>query len=317
MRGRYFLFVGILIACICGCNGDNVEPTPAPASPTQSIGATDKIALTVTPQPTMTLEEIYLAEKEQREEERKALLVSPTPGPEPYVLLGTDREIKVGDIVTIGEYCHSKNEYSSYDDRFPLKWLVLEQKEEKVLLLTLHCIDILPYMNNTKYQEQKEIGFTWENSTMRACLNQELLYLMFQEEEQLCISETVIHTPNNPVYGTDGGEDTTDCLFLLSIEEVQKYFASDLDRRTQIVPDVELQQWDLQPYQHDLNTTDYYDWWLRSPGENSENAACVGRFGEIMMEGQWIVTEDVSIRPAMWIDLNKVKEVGLEMDVEE
>lgn len=297
MSRRYIWiwFVGIIVAFLRGCNGSDAEPRPTRP---------------------LTQKQQFELEKKQREEERIALLVSPTLGPEPYVLLGTERKIEVGDIVTIGEYSHNRNDFSSYDD-LPLRWIVLEQKEEKILLLSLQSIDILPYVSDKRYFEQKEDGFTWENSTMRACLNQELLYLTFQPEERLCISPTVIHNPDNPVYGTNGGKDTTDYLFLLSIEEAQKYFSSDSDRKTQIVPDVELQQYDLMPYTHYLNTTDYYDWWLRSPGENSEMAACVGRFGEIMMEGQWVKTEDVSIRPTMWVDLKKVKEVGLEMSVEE
>ena len=41
--------------------------------------------------------------------------------------------------------------------------------------------------------------------------------------------------------------------------------------------------------------------------------AGVGRFGDIMVEGQWSSDEEVSVRPAMWVDLNKVKEVGGDM----
>ncbi len=317
MRRSYFLIVSIIVACMCGCNASDAEPTPIPMSPTQTNCPIDEPELTIEQQPTMSEKDIYFMEKEQREEERKALLVSPTPGPEPYTLLGTDNEVKVGDVVVFGDYCHHNNIYGVYDENNPLKWLVLEQREGKILLLSLQSVNILFFVSNEEYLEQKGNGFTWKNSTIREYLNQELLYLMFQQDELSCISETVVQTADNPMYGTDGGEDTTDYLFLLSIEEAQKYFSSDSERRTQIVPDVELPQYDLVPHQHYLNTTDYYDWWLRSPGESSEKAACVGRFGDIMMEGQWVDTEEVSVRPAMWVDLTKVKELGLEMVVEE
>ena len=305
--------VCIMLFCLCGCAEREKEPTPVSISPTQIVSATEVPRLTMEPQPTMTEKEIYFMEKEQREEERKALLASPTPGPEPYALLGTEKEVKVGDVVVFGDYCHHNNIYGVYYENNPLKWLVLEQREGKVLLLSLQSVNILSFVSREEYLEQKDNGFTWENSAIREYLNQELLYLMFQQEELSCICETVVYTPDNPIYGTDGGADTTDYLFLLSIEEAQKYFSTDLERRTQIVPDVELPQYDLMPHQHYLNTTDYYDWWLRSPGKKPDIAACVGRFGDIMMEGQWVDTEDVSIRPAMWIDLNKVREVGLEI----
>lgn len=306
-------FMCITLLSFCGCAGREIAPTPVLTSPTQTNCPKDAPELTIEPQPTMSEKDIYFMEKEQREEERKALLASPTPGPEPYALLGTEKEVKVGDVVTFGEYCHYNNMYDVYYDNNPLKWLVLERSDEKVLLISLQCVDILSFVSREEYLEQKDNGFTWENSAIRECLNQELLYLMFQQEELSCICETVVYTPDNPIYGTDGGADTTDYLFLLSIEEAQKYFSTDLERRTQIVPDVELPQYDLMPHQHYLNTTDYYDWWLRSPGKKPDMAACVGRFGDIMMEGQWVATEEVSIRPAMWVDLNKVKEVGLEI----
>ena len=314
---KIYLFASIIAICMCGCNGNTAEPTPVPISPTQIVSSTEVPRLTMEPQPTMTEKEIYFMEKEQREEERKALLASPTPGPEPYALLGTEKEVKVGDVVTFGEYCHYNNMYDVYYDNNPLKWLVLERSDEKVLLISLQCVDIFYYVSRDACLEQKNMEFVWENSSIRKFLNHALMYSMFQQEELSCICETVVYTPDNPMYGTEGGADTTDYLFLLSIEEAQKYFSTDLERRTQIVPDVELPQYDLMPHQHYLNTTDYYDWWLRSPGESSEKAACIGRFGDIMMEGQYVDTEDVSIRPAMWIDLNKVKEVGLEMIGEE
>ena len=100
-------------------------------------------------------------------------------------------------------------------------------------------------------------------------------------------------------------------------EEAQKYFSSDAERRTQIVPDVEIEQYDLMAYTHYLNTTDYYDWWLRSPGKTADFAAFVGRFGDVNVEGEILAAESISVRPAVWIDLNKVKEVGLEMTGEE
>lgn len=314
---KIYLNASIIAICMCGCNGNTSEPTPVPMSPTQTINLIEAPELTIEPLPTMSEKDIYFMEKEQREEERIALLASPTPGPEPFPLLGMNKEIKVGDVVIFGEYCHHNNIYNDYLENNPLKWLVLEKSDEKLLLISLQNVNILSFVSRDEYLKQKEDGFTWANSTMREYLNQELMYLMFQQEELSCICETVVQTPDNPTYGTDGGAVTTDYLFLLSIEEALKYFPSDSERKTQIVPDVELQQYDLMPHQHYLNTTDYYDWWLRSPGESSEKAACVGRFGDIMMGGQYVDTEDVSIRPAMWIDLNKVKEVGLEMIGEE
>lgn len=122
--------MSIIVACMCGCSGSDAEPTPVPMSPTQTNCPTAEPELTIGRQPTMSEKDIYFMEKEQREE-RKALLASPTPGSEPYTLLGTDNEVKVGDVVVFGEYCHYNNIYGVYYENNPLKWLVLEQREER------------------------------------------------------------------------------------------------------------------------------------------------------------------------------------------
>ena len=46
----------------------------------------------------------------------------------------------------------------------------------------------------------------------------------FSKQEQQKIITSTISTPPNPTYGTLGGQDTKDKLFLLSIDEVETYF---------------------------------------------------------------------------------------------
>lgn len=307
----YLLCFGLLI--IGGCDRGSIEPTPV-ITPTQKLESTASTVPTVTPQPTNTprptrplsFEEM----KKLREEERLALSVSPTPGPEPYSIFTTQKDIDVGDVVTMGEYCHGRNPYSSFATKFPIKWLVLEKDDDKALLISLFNVDYFQFVDGQDYIDIVARGelVCWKSSTVRAWLNEGLYQWIFTEEEKSCVCESVIQTPDNPIYGTDGGEDTTDYLFLLSIEEAEKYFLTDEARKTQIVPEVDIDQYDLMPGTHTLNTTDYYDWWLRSPGAMEDYFASVGRFGDIMEEGQWSSDEEVSIRPAMWIDLNKVKE---------
>ncbi len=304
-----------ILFCLCGCKGETEEPTSTP-TPAQVLTITGTPIPTATPEPTRPLS--FEEEKTLREEERLALLASPTPGPEPYVLLGTDKEVKVGDVVTMGEYSHNRNPSSSFLSKFPIKWLVLEKEGNRALLVSLFNVNVYPFITDDEYFEIVDRGelVCWKSSFVRTWLNEGLFQWIFTDEEEACVCASEIHTPNNPVYGTDGGEDTIDYLFLLSIEEVEKYFPTDETRKTQIVPDVDMEQYDLMPGTHTLNTTDYYDWWLRSPGYKEAFFASVGRFGDIMVEGQWSSDEEVSVRPAMWVDLNKVKEVGLKMNIE-
>jgi len=320
------LLLFTLSLCLSGCDYGRTGPKTT-FTPTQAIETTGMPEPKVTPEPTetprptrpLTQKQQFELEEKQREEERLALLASPTPGPEPYALLGANREVEVGDVVTMGEYCHGQNPEYSFQQRFPVKWLVLERKNDRALLISLYNLDAFNYLEVEKLfdYEDENIPVTWAVSYVRHWLNEKWLHAIFSDAEFSCILPTNVQTADNPVYGTDGGENTTDYLFLLSIEEVQKYFSSDEARRTQIVPDVERDQYDLMLYTHYLNTTDYYDWWLRSPGKTEDCAACVGRFGDVNVEGEVVLSEAVSIRPAMWVDVTKVKEVGLKIAVEE
>jgi hypothetical protein len=74
---------------------------------------------------------------------------------------------------------------------------------------------------------------TWENSDIRYYLNTDF-YLQFSDEERTRIRPTTVTTTtnNSSWFNTHGGNDTTDKIFLLSIEELDKYFADDSNKMT-------------------------------------------------------------------------------------
>ena len=65
---------------------------------------------------------------------------------------------------------------------------------------------------------------TWETCILRGYLNGEFYDETFSYAEKELIAETTVITNSNPYCGTDGGNDTNDKIFLLSIEEVVRYF---------------------------------------------------------------------------------------------
>lgn len=317
---KYYRF-GIFVVCMliffmACCNHGYVEPSPQLSSGVTPFSGTE---LSVTEKATDSLSDIDYKEGELEREKIKAeLMASPTPGPEPFSIFDVKKDIEEGNIVIMGHYMHELNR-DIYDNEMPIKWLVLEKNEEKALLLSLYNVEVSQYIGKgTGVKLEEGIENTWNTSDVRHWLNGYFKQCAFEEHEKRCILETCVYTQDNPVYGTQGCEETRDYIFLLSIEEVQKYFQSDEERRTQIVPDVNpLDETIYIAPAYKSNTTDYYDWWLRSPGKNSTYVACVERFGEVILEGKSVFDYQVSIRPAMWVDLNKVKEVGLEMDGEE
>ena len=187
---------------------------------------------------------------------------------------------EVGDTVALGDY-HGANE-----------WLVLDKQEDKALLISKYCLDAKPY--NEKYEP-----VTWETCTLRQWLNGEFINKTFAEEEKTLICDTYLQNPDNPVYGTDGGNDTTDKVFLLSIEEATKYFANDEARKAKATDYTKEQG----AY---VASNDYSWWWLRSPGNGSNNVvAFINSYGFINYTGFGVGSGLYGVRPAMWINIGE------------
>ena len=171
---------------------------------------------------------------------------------------------KVGDVIEFGDW----------------NWRVLDVQDGKLLIITENSIEQRPYN-----VEQKEV--TWETCTLRKYLNGEF-YAKFSKEEQGRIAETKISNPNNPEHGANGGNDTTDKIFLLSIEEARKYFSSDSARIAK------------------YNNATWY-WWLRSPGHDSLTAASVDYDGNVYVYGDAV--HDIKsgpyggVRPALFLEV--------------
>ena len=116
-----------------------------------------------------------------------------------------NNSLSVGDIIKFGNYYinDSKN-------KEPIEWRVLEVSNDRALLITKDAIDRKPYNNELR-------GITWEECSLRQWLNYEFINQAFSKEEQNEIILTNISNPNNARYGTRGGNNTQDKIFLLSI----------------------------------------------------------------------------------------------------
>ncbi|MDR0966991.1 MAG: DUF6273 domain-containing protein [Myxococcales bacterium] len=156
------------------------------------------------------------------------------------------------------------------------EWLILEKKNNKALLLAKDVVALKPY--NTTVD-----SVTWETSTLRAWLNNRFLN-EFTSQEQAKIVLTTNVNPDNPSYGTAGGNNTIDLIFLLSIPEARRYF-SDRWARTAQYDDSELA------------------WWLRSPGDRDNDAALVDPDGDVDVNGLDVNYDDYGVRPALWLNL--------------
>lgn len=215
--------------------------------------------------------------------------------------------IRVGDTMYFGTYEQDNN---TSNGKEKIEWIVLDKNGSSVLLISKYGLDYLPY--NMTYSENK-----WENCTLRTWLNNTFLNTAFTTAEKGKISTTNVINEDNPEYGTEGGNNTNDKVFLLSISEACNYFKNDNDENgrlygysvergckpTQyvIAQGASQYQWKSE-YTEKLKKFDGNSlWWLRSPGYNTF-VAYVDELGEVALSGTYILAASV-VRPALWINL--------------
>ena len=181
------------------------------------------------------------------------------------------KSAKVLDEVTIGWF---DTEYSS---RGPEKivWQVIYKDDEKILLLSR---DVL--CGKAYYDLHKETDY--ENSDLRKLISEKYFYECFEKEERKHIL-------------TD--ENTGDNVFLLSVEEAEKYLSTDELRKT-VGTEVAVDS--MGAYRHPI--TGYTWWWLR--GSNTGiKAPFVDYNGKISYEGEYVNISYGGVRPAIWFSL--------------
>ena len=137
---------------------------------------------------------------------------------------------------------------------------------------------------------------TWETCSLRAWLNGTFADNAFSTAEKEMILTAMAAADKNPGYSTDPGSDTADKIFLLSIPEAEKYFANDSARACKPTAYAEAQG----AYVADNGNA---EWWLRSPGSISYNAALVYYDGSVFGNGLYVYYDGSAVRPALWINL--------------
>lgn len=199
-----------------------------------------------------------------------------------------------GERVFFGSY---EQDYNTTNGREKIEWLVLTKKDSKVLLISDKALDCRPY--NTSY-----VDITWETCSLREWLNGAFLNAAFSAEEQAMIADTSVSASKNPKYSTAPGNATTDKVFLLSINEANRYF--DSDEASQCVPTAYATTngaW----RRSDTYTAGGFAtclWWLRSPGGNQNRGAVIDDAGTVSCYGYGVNYERGGVRPALWINLD-------------
>lgn len=205
------------------------------------------------------------------------------------------REYKIGSIMQFGGY----------------DWRILDIKDNKALIITENIIEQQSYNNYAG-------DVTWAECSLRKYLNGEF-YSKFSPDERARIIQVVNKNLDNQWYGSRGGEDTEDYIFLLSIEEVVcKYFGDssfNLENRSP-----KQKYWFQKKDENNDKRRALLDgciwwWWLRSPGRDNRRAAYIHGDGNVGIQGNGTYRYNSNIihpltgenyggvRPALWLSI--------------
>lgn len=203
-------------------------------------------------------------------------------------------------------------------------WSVMNIEDNHALLLRKFVMEGLSFHYDF-------VDVTWETSRAREWLNGEFFY-EFSEAERARIRETTLLNFDNPwtfymwdLHGnTPGGNTTTDKIFLLSIDDVLRYFgdsgmvlAGTDETARDWYGNLSTLEWSIGGWSiHDQYSAarvaynidgESSRWWLRSPGFDSRYAARILTEGILDLRGVSVNHEIVrhGFRPALWLNLEE------------
>ncbi|MCL2090187.1 MAG: serine/threonine-protein kinase PknG [Micrococcales bacterium] len=196
-------------------------------------------------------------------------------------------------IVVDQQYWHEPVRMSGID------WRVLEVQVDasgdrrRALLLADRVIGTGPY-------HPTQVPVTWPGCDLRRWLNDESLFLgsLGVPLVSRILQAEVCNGPN-PAWARGGDKNTTDRVFLLSMEEAASFLAL-AGKKV---------QWKRYRYSRSVDGLAAVDeagtptgWWLRSPGGRPDHAAYVDAEGNLDGYGG-SVPSPVGVRPAFWMVL--------------
>ena len=158
------------------------------------------------------------------------------------------QKVKFGSYEQDGDTSNGKEE---------LVWWAASVNAEarQALLISYYIIDFKPF-NDTL------TDVTWENCSMRKWLNGSFLNSSFSAKEKKQMLAVKVENYNNPQDGTNCGKDTYDKVFLLSYDEVVRFYP---DSSTRVISTT--------PYAQTKVSSSVVSWWVRTSGMGGNSYA--------------------------------------------
>jgi hypothetical protein len=216
------------------------------------------------------------------------------PQPSPIDYAAQFRDAAVGDTVLFGAY---EQDNDSADGKEHIEWIVLEKEEDRLLVVSKYALDCRPYHDTNT-------DVSWESCSLRSWLNESFLAEAFDETEQARIPRVTVSADKNPGFDADPGSDAKDRVYLLSIQEVNRYLDTEEARNCAAT---------AYAVSRGAGTGEAGGascwWWLRSPGNFSRFAAIVLSGGAVHDYGIDVNGEGIAVRPVLWINLGSNEQV--------
>ena len=207
---------------------------------------------------------------------------------------------KIGSIIPFGGY----------------NWLVLDKQNDlfdkqnnKALLLSEKIIEKRAY-HSSKFANTWSYlrKITWEDCTLRSYLNgafyntfseEETFYNTFSADDKARIAETKVIVKEHLFSGCKGSV-TIDRIFLLSAEEVVKYFGGNSPLEDELPSGYRINdQYNSAIVAGDADGEG--SWWLSSPGRVVCTSVNYNEFSFGL--GPYVNSDNGGFRPALWLNL--------------
>lgn len=199
------------------------------------------------------------------------------------------------DTIVLGsyelEYAIESNKEYPKTEKMPLEWDVLEYSADGTKALV-----ISKYIICHRVFDGSEL--IWETADLRKWLNSDFYKNAFTEKEQEVIRITDVKHEDDFLKGND----TKDRIFLLSVNDAEKYFSNDIDRLAYYYDRV-IGDWWLR---EDNRSEDYYSSWDEEDWDEEywpDAHPIVSEDGQVVSDDAEVDMNFIGVRPSFWINL--------------
>lgn len=214
---------------------------------------------------------------------------------------------KAGDFVHFGQY-EQDNDLTNGKEK--IAWRILIVENGKAFLLADKILDAKQY-------NVEKADVTWETCNLREWLNNDFYNTAFTSAEQAKIITSDVVNEDNPYFGTSGGNNTKDKVFILSFSDVINpgYGFSIDPGHSDPARQAQASAYAVSEGVLVITAEDdsegvrslYYGnshWWLRAPGSTPQGtSAYYISYGGLVGNGGGVSDTFIGVRPALWMNL--------------